>query len=324
MRDAWGETVWSELLLVAEHGPDVKARPGPDGLSAAEARTALGPGQAVLPPRSLLDALDWPDEVDQPFRLAVPIRNRAGELFALDFQLSTYAGGSARLLRVLRADEAAANLLARAETLVAEREWPPIAPPPLPDPRRTADVTPPFRWRAADATATRSRIAGVPFAPPDFEWPRRRSGRPLAYLAQIDLAELPPSDLPRDGVLAFFYDVELMPAEEDDTWHVTYWPATEPLSVTQPPSDLDPPELAPQRGLVPLPDDDERMRMLGEPDAIRWDPREEDGSVLVMQFDSGPSLDVDFVDAGRLYFLIAPDDLAAHRFDRVRAELQFY
>lgn len=52
-----------------------------------------------------------------------------------------------------------------------------------------------------------SRIGGVPDLPADWEWPTFH-GNPLAFLAQINLAEIPleveRGDLPRDGILYFF------------------------------------------------------------------------------------------------------------------------
>jgi len=54
-----------------------------------------------------------------------------------------------------------------------------------------------------------SRIGGVPWLPAGIEWPRR-DGRPLAFIAQIDLASQPRGlagqGLPSTGMLLFFYD----------------------------------------------------------------------------------------------------------------------
>lgn len=62
--------------------------------------------------------------------------------------------------------------------------------------------------RPADALAMgASRIGGDPDLPPELPWPTRR-GRPLTFLAQIDLAELertlPGCELPSDGHLWIF------------------------------------------------------------------------------------------------------------------------
>jgi hypothetical protein len=57
----------------------------------------------------------------------------------------------------------------------------------------------------------RSRLGGKPSLPPGAPWPRNQ-GRPLAFLARIDLAEARaaggPEWLPAQGHLLFFYDVE--------------------------------------------------------------------------------------------------------------------
>ncbi len=65
------------------------------------------------------------------------------------------------------------------------------------------------------ATATRSRIGGEPALAGDVAWPTRR-GRPLGFIAQIALEELPEEsaatfDLPKTGTLYFFYDCMQMP-----------------------------------------------------------------------------------------------------------------
>src|SRR6186713_1234987 len=49
-----------------------------------------------------------------------------------------------------------------------------------------------------------SRFGGAPDVPADFDWPG--AGEPLAFVAQINLAELPASELPSVGWLVFFYD----------------------------------------------------------------------------------------------------------------------
>lgn len=64
-------------------------------------------------------------------------------------------------------------------------------------------------------TATRlpmgaSRFGGSPDVPAGFLWPTR-IGRPLTFLAQLDLATLRVPDLPASGWLLFFYDVVEQP-----------------------------------------------------------------------------------------------------------------
>jgi uncharacterized protein YwqG len=78
-------------------------------------------------------------------------------------------------------------------------------------------------------------------------WPRSPEG-PLHFLGQLDFAELTAcrgdalQELPREGLLAFFYDVENQPWGNKPTdrafWHLVYVPpGVEPMPL-QPPDDL--------------------------------------------------------------------------------------
>lgn len=55
-----------------------------------------------------------------------------------------------------------------------------------------------------------SRFGGAPDLPAGLAWPER-DGRPLTFLAQIDLAEVRAPDLPAAGWLLFFYDAVEQP-----------------------------------------------------------------------------------------------------------------
>jgi len=62
------------------------------------------------------------------------------------------------------------------------------------------------------ANTTQSRLGGLPTLPAGQDWPRvDATGQPLAFLAQIDCADLPTlhnaSPLPRNGQLLFFADI---------------------------------------------------------------------------------------------------------------------
>jgi len=61
-----------------------------------------------------------------------------------------------------------------------------------------------------------SRLGGLPDLPPGAEWPRTPDGRPMSFLAQLNLAEAqgvrPETPLPPGGQLYFFYDAERQPA----------------------------------------------------------------------------------------------------------------
>ena len=84
-----------------------------------------------------------------------------------------------------------------------------------------------------DNIGIHSKIGGCPAAPKDFVWPKREDGRPLAFLCQINLAELQnmgqaTKHLPKSGMLSFFYDVEDRPSGFDagdrHGWCVYYFP----------------------------------------------------------------------------------------------------
>jgi uncharacterized protein YwqG len=65
------------------------------------------------------------------------------------------------------------------------------------------------------ASGGRSWLGGSPLLPPDFEWPTW-SGRELAFVGQLDLAEVGAVDsgagLPRAGSLLFFFDLAGLPS----------------------------------------------------------------------------------------------------------------
>lgn len=105
---------------------------------------------------------------------------------------------------------------------------------------RSAVRLEPSRCDSARLRAGASRFGGAPDLPADFVWPVHE-GRPLAFLAQLDLATLPAvegSDLPTRGSLAFFYEVESMKwgfAPEDRGCAHVAWLDGNPLVVTEPP-----------------------------------------------------------------------------------------
>jgi uncharacterized protein YwqG len=76
-----------------------------------------------------------------------------------------------------------------------------------------------------------SKLGGVPDLPPDAQWPTWR-GMPLAFVAQINLAEIPvlhePDSLPSSGLLSFFYHPDQMAVPAYDPasrggWRVFYY-----------------------------------------------------------------------------------------------------
>jgi uncharacterized protein YwqG len=82
------------------------------------------------------------------------------------------------------------------------------------DLRRLARVGIRLTRTAEDAPAGRSRLGGLPDLPRGVEWPAR-DGRELAFVGQIDLADVaavdPEAPLPREGLLLFFYDLGRLP-----------------------------------------------------------------------------------------------------------------
>lgn len=86
---------------------------------------------------------------------------------------------------------------------------------------------PALQLRAARRTEF-SRLGGLPAMPASAAWPEWR-GKPLAFLAQLDLAELHaalPSFLPAAGRLFFFYDQEQraigLDPEDAGGWRVLF------------------------------------------------------------------------------------------------------
>lgn len=72
---------------------------------------------------------------------------------------------------------------------------------------------------SAPATPFQSALGGSPLLPPDVPWPMWRD-IPLDYLARINLAELPSSQIarPAHGILEFFYGSD---AHQQQPWGVT-------------------------------------------------------------------------------------------------------
>ena len=94
-----------------------------------------------------------------------------------------------------------------------------------------------------------SRLGGLPDLPAGEPWPTRR-GRPLALLAQLDLADVARPDwrkeLPPQGRLAFFYDADSQPGicssvdDPADAGAVLFDPGDRPLVRLPRPADLIP------------------------------------------------------------------------------------
>jgi uncharacterized protein YwqG len=74
-----------------------------------------------------------------------------------------------------------------------------------------------------------SRIGGLPSLPDGMAWPEWK-GKPLSFLCQLNLAEIPEAcdrqDLPKTGMLYFFYDQEQstwgFDPKDQGSWRVLY------------------------------------------------------------------------------------------------------
>lgn len=194
-----------------------------------------------------------------------------------------------------------------------------------------------------------SRLGGDPDLASDTPWPQV-DGRPLVFVAQLDLAELallgcaPP--LPADGLLSLF----VLPADIGlaNTFALLYAPAGSQLKPAQPPTALADGDrfaalvLRPARELsLPPPTaravqrlglshaevaayteivthgDQPLHRVLGHPALIQTsDPRGHDAElILLIQVDSDDAHGMYWGDCGRLSVWITARDLAARRFE---------
>lgn len=209
-----------------------------------------------------------------------------------------------------------------------------------------------FRF-AADPAAS-SRLRGPGLLPPKTPWPRGEHGRPLTFVAGIDLAEIPhPTPLPADGWLLFFADlgtdddlglVEESGVREGDPARLFF--TDTPVPAEGPP---DVPACLPEGRVRPvraigLPDDYEAATRLGltaeegaayavVTDALRepgahglltpWSgtqshPPDPD-SILLLHLEPGAEFGFDFLDTGTLQFRIQADALARRAWDEAFA-----
>ncbi|MDP1848993.1 MAG: DUF1963 domain-containing protein [Solirubrobacteraceae bacterium] len=203
-----------------------------------------------------------------------------------------------------------------------------------------------------------SRLGGLPDLPADSTWPQRE-GRPMVFLAQVDLAEVAPhaepdEGLPAAGLLSLFVDGHELP--EPGSWELRFTTPGVALARLEAPVELAgydrlaPVRLVPKREMSWLPaqsnvlyliglqwpqiseyeealdDWDERPihRMLGHPTLLQPpDPRDADFELrLLLQVDYDDAAGWMWGDVGCLHVWIRRDDLAAGRFDRAVLEAQ--
>ncbi|NQT83733.1 DUF1963 domain-containing protein [bacterium] len=90
-----------------------------------------------------------------------------------------------------------------------------------------------------------SRIGGLPDVPDDFVWPSWK-GKPLSFLCQLDLSEIPRDfpdpGTPRSGFLYVFYDQEQSTCgghpKEKGSWYLHYSDRWRSVARAQPPKGL--------------------------------------------------------------------------------------
>jgi hypothetical protein len=100
--------------------------------------------------------------------------------------------------------------------------------------------------------AGRTKLGGLPHLPAGAGWPRR-GGKPLAFVAQIDLEEashyIRDKTIPSSGLLSFFYEAdELTPGyspADSGAWRVVLLDG--PIAATSPPPASDAPDYDPQQ-----------------------------------------------------------------------------
>lgn len=89
-----------------------------------------------------------------------------------------------------------------------------------------ARVRPSVRLVASvEPTGGRSRIGGTPDVGDGFEWPRSERGLPLAFVMQVDLAEVHEvghdGPLPASGLLQVFFEWDRSVPPMEEEWRVT-------------------------------------------------------------------------------------------------------
>lgn len=106
----------------------------------------------------------------------------------------------------------------------------------------------PGRPAKARGIAGKSRLGGCPDLPPATAWPADKRKRPLSFLLQVALGDLPIlGDLPSTGMLSFFYDTLNLPdgreALTSGTTRVLFFRSDQCTSLAprDPPADQDGP-----------------------------------------------------------------------------------
>lgn len=121
-----------------------------------------------------------------------------------------------------------------------------------------AGAQPAVQWVGAGQTPVRSKLGGMPDLPKGFNWPQWKN-KPLAFVAQIDLGEVPHVDglleLPASGMLYFFYDQERstwgFDPKDVGSWRVMHVPKSALLTRAKPPAGLSADSIFAEKRLAP-------------------------------------------------------------------------
>ena len=190
-----------------------------------------------------------------------------------------------------------------------------------------------------------SKWWGFPDLPDELDWPTVKADDdgeefddPLTFICQIKCADLAPFDpeglLPHEGMLYFFGALDYFLGDMDaftapgmgewpsEYFRVLYSPVSEGLNthtLFYDEEDEIPACPAPER-IVFSNEGESFTWLLGE--AFAEEAREAlPGYVSLLQIDENDDWGLRFFDCGMLNFMIKPADLAARRFDKVKAWL---
>ena len=211
-----------------------------------------------------------------------------------------------------------------------------------------------------DGLYAQSKWWGFPDLPDNLDWPTVETTDegetfedPLTFICQIrcsDIAELDPEGLlPHEGMLYFFAALDYFLGDLDawnapgmgewpaECFRVLYSPTCEGLNthtVFYDEEETEPAALPPEAiefAAGKMPGQEGRGVRDGlDPNVFTWlmgEPYMEEtreallGFINLLQIDENDDWGLRFFDSGMLNILISPEDLAARRFDRVRAWL---
>ena len=188
-----------------------------------------------------------------------------------------------------------------------------------------------------------SKWWGFPDLPDELDWPTVKADDdgeefddPLTFICQIKCSDIAPFDpeglLPHEGMLYFFGALDYFLGDMDaftapglgewpsDFFKVLYSPSCENLNTHTLMYDEDTPAAPVPEKIIFSNEGDSYTWLLGE--AFPVETREAlPGYVSLLQIDENDEWGLRFFDCGMLNFMIKPEDLAARRFDHVRAYL---